>query len=96
MGGAQQKGGDVTAVRLFTLYRVHRGKRTEMMTGDMPKVRNRMAQLKRDSKEINRQPVTYVIEPAGAGKTKFKKKGHNPRLGGGDAQVPRLTKWSDR
>lgn len=83
----------MAASKLFTLFRVHRGRRTEMMTGERAKVRSRMARLKKDSHTIKGQPVTYVIEPAAADKEKYAKPGHNPRLGGGDARTPRLTKW---
>lgn len=80
--------------KLFTLYRVFRGKRTVMMTDERTKVRTRMAQLKRDSHEINRQPVKYVIEPAEAGVEKVKKKPDSHKRSGGDATTPRLTKWN--
>lgn len=80
--------------KLFDLFRVHRGKRIKLMTGDRSAVRNRMARLKKDASFIKGQPCKYAIEPAGTGATKFKKKPHNPRTGGGDAQTPRLTKWN--
>lgn len=79
---------------LFNLIKVWKGKRTVVMTGDRSKVRNRQAALKRDAHTIKKSRAEYVIEPAGDATVKFQKKPHNPRTGGGDAQVPRLTKWS--
>lgn len=79
--------------QLYSLYRVHRGKKTLLATGERPKVRKRMAQLRKDSHTIKGQGAAYVVELAGAEAEKYRKPPDNHKRSGGDAVTPRRTKW---
>jgi hypothetical protein len=75
---------------LYDLVKQEGRKKDVVMTDTMGKIRNRKKQLQASDK--HHKNISYEIVPS-VTNHKFKKKPHNPRIGGGDAQTPRLTKW---
>lgn len=74
------------------LYRVHRGKRTLLMTDERTKVADRLRQLRRDAPTVRGQAVRYVVEDAPPAAEKYRKKPDGHKRSGGDAQAgpPRI------
>lgn len=77
---------------LYNLIKKYRGKTEIVMTDSKKKVDARKITLSTSQKG---KQITYTIEPTDSN-VKYNKKPHDPRVGGGDAQVPRLTKWEKK
>lgn len=79
---------------LYNLIQTRRGKESIVMTDTLPKVNNRMKTLRASHRTgIKGDRVNYSVKPAADTDEKYKKKPHNPRIGGGDATTPRKVKW---
>ncbi len=78
---------------LYDLVQKRRGKETVVMTGELPKVRDRARQLRLSQRKgigSKNDRVTYTVREATAEAEKFKQKPHNPNLSGGSAKHPRV------
>ena len=78
---------------LYNLVQKYAGKETVVMIDTMPKCKARRIALKNSQRKgLKRGKVEYIIALSESNE-KYKRPPHNPRLGGGDATVPRLKKW---
>lgn len=76
---------------LYNLIQKRRGKTTVVMTDELSKVNNRMKTLRTSQRNgIKGERVIYSVELAEDAAEKYKQKPHNPRIGGGDRQIPRV------
>lgn len=80
---------------LYNLIQKRRGKETVVMTDELPKVRDRMKQLRGSQRKgvgRNQDRVEYRVEPATDDDEKYKKPPHDMYLGGQPRKHPRVPK----
>lgn len=76
---------------LYNLIQMKNGKELVIMTDSMKKINNRIRILKVSHRKTSN--VCYKVELSDINE-KFKKRPHDPKVGGGDATTPRLVKWN--
>lgn len=78
---------------LYDLVQTRRGKETVVMTGELPKVRDRARQLRQSQRKgvgAKNDRVAYTVREATPDAEKFKQRPHDPNLSGGSAKHPRV------
>lgn len=78
---------------LYDLVQTRRGKETVVMTGELPKVKDRMRQLRASQRKgvgSKGDPVRYTFRPSAPDAEKFRQKPHDPNLSGGSSKHPRV------